>query len=200
MRFYFDTEFFEDGKTIDLMTIGIACENGETLYLGNREFDFRPALASPWHRENTLPHLAPLGDRLFWRSRADLQGSILGWVKKQCAGSLADRIAVPHAKPEWWAYYADYDWVALCQLFGRMIDLPAWWPKYCNDLKQLERFSGVSLKKMDGAKQHDALSDALWLKGEVERLLAAPRPTQLVHGDGNIQVGNGNVQIVGSDD
>lgn len=37
---------------------------------------------------------------------------------------------------EFYAYFADYDWVLFCSLFGRMIDLPAGIPMYCNDLKQ----------------------------------------------------------------
>lgn len=36
-----------------------------------------------------------------------------------------------------YAYYADYDWVAFCWLFGKMIDLPKGFPKYCRDLKQV---------------------------------------------------------------
>lgn len=39
-------------------------------------------------------------------------------------------------KPKFFAYYADYDWVAFCWLFGKMIDLPKGFPMYCNDLKQ----------------------------------------------------------------
>lgn len=35
-----------------------------------------------------------------------------------------------------YAYYADYDWVVFCWLFGRMIDLPKGFPMYCIDLKQ----------------------------------------------------------------
>ncbi len=38
--------------------------------------------------------------------------------------------------PEFYAYYADYDWVVFCWLFGKMIALPKGFPKYCNDLKQ----------------------------------------------------------------
>jgi hypothetical protein len=37
---------------------------------------------------------------------------------------------------EFYAYYADYDWVVFCWLFGKMIDLPKGFPMYCNDLKQ----------------------------------------------------------------
>lgn len=40
-------------------------------------------------------------------------------------------------KPSFYAYYADYDWVVFCWLFGRMIELPKGFPMYCIDLKQL---------------------------------------------------------------
>ena len=40
-------------------------------------------------------------------------------------------------KPVFYAYYADYDWVVFCWLFGRMIDLPKGFPMYCNDLQQI---------------------------------------------------------------
>lgn len=39
--------------------------------------------------------------------------------------------------PEFYAYYADYDWVVFSWLFGKMIDLPKGFPKYCRDLKQI---------------------------------------------------------------
>ena len=39
--------------------------------------------------------------------------------------------------PEFYGYYADYDWVLFCSLFGRMIDLPKGFPWYCIDLKQM---------------------------------------------------------------
>lgn len=40
-------------------------------------------------------------------------------------------------EPSFYGYYADYDWVAFCWLFGKMIDLPEGFPKYCRDLKQM---------------------------------------------------------------
>lgn len=39
-------------------------------------------------------------------------------------------------KTEFYAYYADYDWVAFAWLFGKMMDLPKGFPMYCKDLKQ----------------------------------------------------------------
>ena len=38
--------------------------------------------------------------------------------------------------PKFYAYFADYDWVVFCWLFGKMIDLPKRFPMYCIDLKQ----------------------------------------------------------------
>ena len=37
---------------------------------------------------------------------------------------------------QFYGYYSAYDWVAFCWLFGKMIDLPNGFPKYCIDLKQ----------------------------------------------------------------
>jgi hypothetical protein len=65
-------------------------------------------------------------------------------------------------KPEFWAYYADYDWVVFCQLFGRMIDLPKGWPMYCRDIKQLaDSLRNPALPVQEG-NEHDALQDARW--------------------------------------
>lgn len=84
-------------------------------------------------------------------------------------------------KPEFYGYYSDYDWVAFCWLFGRMIDLPKSFPMYCRDLKQeldnvnLEVVSSEGFlnphwlndikKHPDYPKQtneHNALADAKW--------------------------------------
>lgn len=40
-------------------------------------------------------------------------------------------------RPEFFAYYADYDWVVFCWLFGTMNDLPKGFPMYCRDLKHM---------------------------------------------------------------
>lgn len=42
----------------------------------------------------------------------------------------------PLSPLEFYGYYADYDWVVFCWLFGKMIDLPKGFPMYCIDLKQ----------------------------------------------------------------
>lgn len=61
---------------------------------------------------------------------------------------------VKHPEIEFYAYYADYDWVVFCWLFGKMMDLPDGFPMYCKDLKQMldekaESFIGTDLTKFN---------------------------------------------------
>lgn len=79
-------------------------------------------------------------------SRADTKAAILDFVS---AGG---------SPPEFWGYYADYDWVAFCWLFGAMIDLPKGWPMYCRDLKQVADDLGVRLPHSND--RHNSLGDA----------------------------------------
>lgn len=84
-------------------------------------------------------------------------------------------------KPEFYAYYADYDWVVFCWVFGKMMDLPKGFPKYCRDLKQMfdeiqteiknnvpDEFLCVDLKVHPGypkqENEHSAIHDARWNK------------------------------------
>ena len=151
MKIFFDTEFIEDGKTIDLISIGMVDAGGYTFYREARACDL--SRASPWVRQNVIPHLKPK----FIRSRSVIAQEIREFVGE---------------KPEFWAYYADYDWVALCQLYGTMLDLPEGWPKYCRDVKQwCDSLGNPKLPEKDGA-EHDALNDALWTKRAWEFLKA----------------------------
>jgi hypothetical protein len=62
MKIFIDSEFVDDGKTIDLISIGLVAEDGRELYLQSCEFD--PEKASPWVQENVFttllvcPHLS----------------------------------------------------------------------------------------------------------------------------------------------
>ena len=55
-------------------------------------------------------------------------------VAKEQAYNNKKMFDVP--RPEFYGYFADYDWVAFCWLFGKMIDLPTSFQMYCIDLKQ----------------------------------------------------------------
>lgn len=70
------------------------------------------------------------------------------FIPKKTFGSGTDGKGVErnaeiiYNQPEFYGYYADYDWV----VFGTMIDLPKGFPMYCHDLKQTldEKLSTVS--------------------------------------------------------
>ena len=148
MRFWFDTEFIEDGKTIDLLSIGIVSEDGRSYYATNGDADL--SKASPWVQENVIPHLNTFSESGTYSlnvSRQTIRDEVLAFIGTD--------------NPEIWAYYADYDWVVLCQLFGTMMDLPKGWPMFCRDLKQLAEATPLPEQ---GKGEHHALADARWTR------------------------------------
>jgi hypothetical protein len=153
MRFWFDTEFYEDGRTVELISIGVIAEDGRTLYA---EVPNALELADKtrWLSANVAPHLT----QKLIRDGASLRHTYQRW---QIAGQLIDFMG---GEPEIWAYYADYDWVALCQLFGRMIDLPKGWPMFCRDVKQYADMLGNPALPVQSSTEHHALADARWTK------------------------------------
>ena len=151
MKIWFDTEFYEDGQTIQLISIGMVREDGVTYY-AETGGAHNLAEASEWLSKNVAPHL---------RGPVKNRGAIAHDIEK----FVGD-------KPEFWAYYADYDWVALCQLYGTMMDLPKGWPMYCRDVKQLcDSLGNPTLKKQALCEEHNALADALWTKKAWEYLM-----------------------------
>jgi len=153
VRWFLDTEFNEDGRTIELISIALVREDGGFLYAVSKEFD--PERCNDWVKANVLPKLPPR-DSHFWMTRAQIANDV--------------QLALLHpleGKPEIWGYFADYDWVALCQLYGRMVDLPKGFPFWCRDLKQLMQERGIEkadLPPEDPASEHDALADARWIR------------------------------------
>lgn len=145
MKIWFDTEFIEDGNTIELLSIGMVREDGAEYYAEPAETD--RTRANGWVKANVLPHLnGPI------KPRRHIAPEIIRF-----AGDA----------PEFWAYYASYDWVALCQLFGTMMDLPKGWPMYVMDLMNkvhpLSKADRETWPAMTGTV-HNALADAKWLR------------------------------------
>lgn len=156
-RWYLDTEFNEDGRTIDLISIGLCSDDGQEYYAVSSEFD--AGRCSDWVKQNVLPLV---GDHPV-STREQIAGDIANLVLRPLRG-------VATTKPEFWAYFADYDWVALCQLFGRMIDLPTGMPMYCNDLKQLMHSLKITKEMLppQQGREHNALEDARWVRSAHE--------------------------------
>jgi hypothetical protein len=138
MKYFLDTEFIESGpkSPIQLISIGIISEDNRELYLQNA--DFYELNANDWVKENVIAHLECLSN---WRQfRAfNTEESLIGtsWRRFSKIAKEIIEFITNDTKPEFWGYYADYDWVVFCQIFGTMMDLPTSFPMYCNDLKQL---------------------------------------------------------------
>lgn len=149
MRYFLDTEFIEDGSTIDLISVGIASEDGRYYYAVSSEYDRAKAEAHPFVSDYVLPGLA--GSTPVPRD-AILDG-ILSFIGDD-------------PKPEFWGDYCSYDWVALCQLFGTMQDLPHSFPKFCNDLQNLRLLFGIPCEKLPVIVNtpHNAIIDAVQAK------------------------------------
>ncbi|BBU22381.1 polyadenylate-specific 3'-exoribonuclease AS [Mycobacterium xenopi] len=146
MRYFYDTEFIEDGRTIDLISIGVAAEDGREYYAVSTEFD--AARAGSWVRTHVLPKLPPPASQL-WRSRSQIRIDLEKFFR------------INDGEPiELWAWVGAYDHVALCQLWGPMTQLPAAMPRFTRELRQFWEDRGSPRMPRRPADTHDALVDA----------------------------------------
>jgi hypothetical protein len=226
MKYFIDTEFIEGfhkplfGKKrhfIDLISIGIVAEDGRTYYAISKEFKAKDA--DQWVKDNVISKL-PRRMVSFYDSPTEKANSLLWKSNKQIAEEIclfvyptisyqfrkngqeflsrAKEYGWIAPQPEFYGYYADYDWVLFCSLFGRMIDLPKGFPMYCRDLKQSldsQSLSAIAMQTMgenhsleDGLKfikgmesypkqenEHNALDDAKWNMDLYKFLTASPK-------------------------
>lgn len=177
-RYWYDTEFLEDGRTIELISIGIVASDGREYHAVVADGDWNRVLLSPWLVAHVVPHLPLI--------RADVLASYLAGhpgttLRDVCDIVTLDRLD-PVVKPrsvivtevhefltsgdgeiELWADYAAYDHVALCQLYGPMVTLPASLPMFTHDLQQEAARLGLRDELPDLPASyggHDALNDA----------------------------------------
>jgi hypothetical protein len=155
----YDTEFLEDGRTIELISIGMITEDGREYYAVNSEMPVKRIFAHKWLMENVVPSL-PLRNTHSEQLIAVDVSRTEAKPRQVIANEVRDFIlATPD--PELWAWYAAYDHVALCQLWGSMIDLPDGVPMWTNDLKQeVQRLGNPALPALSGITEHNALDDA----------------------------------------
>lgn len=210
MKYYLDTEFIERfhkpflGKSrhvIDLISIGIVAEDGRKYYAISNEYRYKDA--SEWVQKNViLPmyHQQSPSIKLF--CEPNNFHTTVGKSNKQiakeiiefCRHGIWNDITTDSTKttiggmnirsePEFYGYYADYDWVLFCSLFGTMMQLPLGFPMYCIDLKQTldEHAERISIRRHVSKDQilkelksstlyprqsneHNAIADAKWNK------------------------------------
>lgn len=187
MKYFLDTEFIESAAGIQLVSLGIDCENGRTFYAESSMFDER--LADDWVKANVLSKLkhwksGPAGKSLLHTceldpainpKHIDVFGSE-NFIKTCLLDDFLNAATDP--EPQFYAYFADYDWVVFARIFGRLIDRPAHFPMWCIDLKQMMWERGLTKEwkrevHPDPQGEHDALVDATWNKGLYKKIIEA---------------------------
>jgi 3'-5' exoribonuclease-like protein len=159
VKYFLDTEFIESGPSLPLilLSIGIVAEDGREFYVVNGDAPLE--LANDWVKTNVVPHLGEPRVPII-----KIGPGVIHWLSDP--------------KPEFWGYYADYDWVVFCQLFGTMMDLPKGWPMYCRDIKQLCDSMGNPKLPKQSTAEHNALNDARWNKKTYEFLARLAKETE----------------------
>lgn len=156
-RYFYDTEFNDDGTTIDLVSIGIVSDDGREYYAVSSEFDVERLRARKWLLDNVWPYL-PLTDRM--GPEEDLNFSHPDVKpRSQIAAEVKDFLLSAQS-PQLWAWYAAFDHVAYSQLFGKMIDIPVGLPWFTCDIKQEHVRLGCPELPEQAADEHHALADA----------------------------------------
>lgn len=144
-RYFYDCEFIEDGRTIDLVSIGVVADDGREYYAVSTEFD--AGRAGPWVRRHVLPHLPKPADPV-WRSRSAMRDELLAFF------------TAPGRQVELWAWCAAYDHVALAQLWGAMPALPRAIPRLTYEIRQMWEAAGSPAATPPPGDRHQALTDA----------------------------------------
>jgi hypothetical protein len=174
MKYFYDTEFLEDGKTVDLISIGIVAEDGREYYAVSSEVnddELKTRIRRhDWLLKNVVPSL-PLTNAGVWSFTPpsnepdmfslDMRNTLVRprWL---IANEVREFFAQDTSPVELWADYAAYDHVVLCQLWGTMMALPKGMPMWTHDLEQAWEDAGRPDRPEQNAGQHNALEDARW--------------------------------------
>lgn len=180
MKIVYDTEFLEDGNTIELISIGLVAEDGREMYRINSEAPWKRIRHSSWLMDNVVCHLPQLkietsSNESFqiWmldmleesvRPKAEIAADVEQFILGGWTYPLPDLPMDPMTvgNPQLWADYSAYDHVALCQLWGPMMDLPTGIPKRTNDIVQYAESLGIAESEFPLQTEpiHHALEDA----------------------------------------
>lgn len=184
MRIYYDCEFLDGGRKIDLISIGMVAEDDRELYAVAEEIQSEPLYErigrERWLMANVVPHLPLRATRDAVRQpEAQYPGR---FYLDQDDNRIMPRRMIRNAVREFilatpdvelWAWYGAYDHVVLAQLFGRMIHLPDGVPMYTRDLRQeYDRLGAPEGLPEQAEGEHNALADARHLRVRAEWLAA----------------------------
>jgi len=153
----------------------------------NETFKFYDSIDTYKEFKNLVKH--------FGKSNAQIAEEIVTFTGKHLLCSNPLQIEADATPKEFYGYYADYDWVVFCWLFGKMMDLPKGFPMFLKqmlegilDTKASHTFGNDGIVPIPVIKEnirtwlkthpqypaqineHNALEDARWNKKYYEFL------------------------------
>jgi hypothetical protein len=173
-KYFYDTDFLEDGFSLNLISIGIVCEDGREFYAVNSEMDTDRIVYNGWLMNNVMNSIGHYTEIKYMTTAGPAKRDLVitdpaAMTRRQIRDGILKFIE--GTWPEFWAWYSAYDHVALCQLFGRMIDLPTKLPMMTMDIKQLHKMAGNPPMPKQPHGLHNALDDARFNVVRYEHLM-----------------------------
>lgn len=164
----YDLEFLENGHTIELISIGMVCEDGREYYAVNSDMPVDRILNHQWLKANVWPHLPLRGYKpppqinALQQSDGALDMTDTRVKPKWVIANEVRDFLQATADVELWANYGAYDHVALAQLWGPMVRLPEGVPMFTNDIQQERARLGLTWDDLPQQEigEHNALADA----------------------------------------
>lgn len=106
----------------------------------------RPIFFQLWGDNRNLQHLHGVSQKftysnfkkiilLYGKSLERIKNEVVDFIDFGKPENMYEAVS-RSSDVNFYGYYSDYDWVAFCSMFGKMIDLPENFPKYMRDLKQ----------------------------------------------------------------
>lgn len=167
-RVFYDFEFLEDGHLIDPISFGAITQSGARLYVINADLDEQRVANHEFLGEHIWPYLPTVpcktGCRCMQHGRGHLDRDHPDVRPLSQFRRTIDAFMVAAGPAELWADYAAYDHVTLSQLYGPMVMLPPYMPRFTHDIQQEAARLGVAEAELpqpapDG--EHHALHDAV---------------------------------------
>lgn len=152
MKYFYDTEFYDTGTQVHLLSIGIFAEDGRTLHLVDADAPWDQARADGWIAANVMPDINALPTDA-WLPRAELRTAVRDFL----------RSPMHTGETELWAWFGGYDHVLLMQLLshdGKMMNAPHHVPHWTNDVQQKRWEKGNLVLPPQTNGHHNALEDA----------------------------------------
>jgi hypothetical protein len=168
----YSAHFLEGDRSLDLISVGLAREDGAEYYAVNADANWPRIATNRWLCDNVVPHL-PLSSKGVRKATPGENTNVTtSWV---FSIDLSSVLVKPHwvianevrefilgaGDPELWADGASYSHVVLCWLWGTVRQIPAGIPAWTHDLRQeTERAGNPVIPARGGVAGRNALDGA----------------------------------------